>query len=113
MGKKWSVAGRMTSRSSLIFVSILAIMGMTLVSAFPRGRQGRYQTSYVKRDNYDDIMEDSGSDGYMYDFTKRSPMDYMGQFGSDGYLYDFAKKRSLGFGSRKSKYPIWGGYGSD
>ena len=33
-----------------------------------------------------------GSDGYLYDFTKRSSAkDYMGAFGSDGYLYDFAK----------------------
>ena len=32
-----------------------------------------------------------GSDGYLYDFAKRSAKDYMGSFGSDGYLYDFAK----------------------
>jgi len=83
---------------------------MTLVSAYPRGGRGRYQPSYVKKDNYNDILEEFGSDD-MYDFTKRSPKDYMGQFGSDNYLYDFAKKRNLGFG--QSKYPIWDGYGSD
>merc|ERR1719500_309718 len=82
----------MSSRASLIMLSILVIMGLTLVSAYPRGGEGRYQTSYVKRGKYDDIMEQFGSDGYLYDFTKRSPKDYMGQFGSDGYLYDFAKK---------------------
>ena len=36
-------------------------------------------------------MGQFGSDGYLYDFAKRSK-DYMGQFGSDGYLYDFAKR---------------------
>ena len=39
-------------------------------------------------------MGQFGSDGYLYDFAKRSPKDYMGQFGSDGYLYDFAKRSS-------------------
>merc|ERR1712110_560259 len=110
MGSIWS-AYRMSSRASLIMLSILVIMGLTLVSAYPSGGEGRYQTSHIKRGNYDDIMEQFGSDGYLYDFTKRSPKDYMGQFGSDGYLYDFSKKRSRGFG--KSKYPIWGGFGSD
>merc|ERR1712203_205442 len=104
MDSKWSVADRMSSRASLIMLSLLVILGMGLVSAYPRPGEGRYQTSYVKRGNYNNIMEQFGSDGYLYDFTKRSPKDYMGQFGSDGYLYDFAKKRSFGFGSRKSKY---------
>merc|ERR1712203_362698 len=85
-----AVADRMSSRASLIMLSLLVLLGMGLVSAYPRPGEGRYQTSYVKRGNYDNIME---------------------QFGSDGYLYDFAKKRSPGFG--KSKYPIlMGGYGS-
>ena len=45
----------------------------------------------VKR-SYKDVMGMMGSDGYLYDFTKRSSAkDYMGAFGSDGYLYDFAK----------------------
>ena len=37
------------------------------------------------------MMGAFGSDGYLYDFAKRSAKDYMGSFGSDGYLYDFAK----------------------
>ena len=36
-------------------------------------------------------MGQFGSDGYLYDFAKRSARDHMGSFGSDGYLYDFAK----------------------
>ena len=36
-----------------------------------------------------------GSDGYLYDFAKRSARDHMGSFGSDGYLYDFAKVNIL------------------
>ena len=75
-----------------------------------------YTVLHIYKDNYNDILEEFGSDD-MYDFTKeciflipsslqnnllismqRSPKDYMGQFGSDNYLYDFAKKRNLGFG---------------
>ena len=40
---------------------------------------------------YKDIMGQFGSDGYLYDFAKRSAREHMGSFGSDGYLYDFAK----------------------
>lgn len=44
---------------------------------------------------YKDIMGQFGSDGYLYDFAKRSARDHMGSFGSDGYLYDFAKVNFL------------------
>ena len=41
---------------------------------------------------YKDAWGGAGSDGYLYDFAKRSAAkNYMGSFGSDGYLYDFAK----------------------
>ena len=40
-------------------------------------------------------MGQFGSDGYLYDFAKRSARDHMGSFGSDGYLYDFAKVNIL------------------
>ena len=55
-----------------------------------------------------------GSDGYLYDFVKRSPKyapDYYG-YGSDGFLYDFAKRapRSRYYPkSRNYRY----GFGSD
>ena len=55
-----------------------------------------------------------GSDGYLYDFVKRSPKysspKYFG-YGSDGFLYDFVKRapRMRGPGYRRYNY----GFGSD
>ena len=40
-------------------------------------------------------MGQFGSDGYLYDFAKRSAREHMASFGSDGYLYDFAKVNIL------------------
>ena len=45
-----------------------------------------------KRSTVADDRWGYGSDGYLYDFAKRTPMDAMSRYGSDGYLYDFAKR---------------------
>ena len=45
-----------------------------------------------------------GSDGYLYDFAKRSARDHMGSFGSDGYLYDFAKVNIIKMTFSKCKF---------
>lgn len=55
-----------------------------------------------------------GSDGYLYDFVKRSPKyapDYYG-YGSDGFLYDFAKRASRSRYYPKSRNYRYG-FGSD
>merc|ERR1712183_257540 len=111
MGKQYHswIPRTMSPPYCLILLSFLAISGMPPASSYPK-----YQTTNLKRaTNYDDIMAG---------------------FGSDGYLYDFVKKRNLGSGAgedrteermmnafnqpvmqrfRKSKYPIWNGFGSD
>ena len=51
-----------------------------------------YLYDFAKRSNYLS-QYGAGSDGYLYDFAKRSPEKYLGQHGgSDGYLYDFIKR---------------------
>ena len=60
-----------------------ALMNLFVLNKTFWGRQ-------IKR-GYKDIMGQFGSDGYLYDFAKRSAREHMGSFGSDGYLYDFAK----------------------
>merc|ERR1712045_422256 len=93
---------------------ILLTLLISLASCLPLGENPEKRMS-----KYDHIMEGYGSDGYLYDFTKRSPSVYddelsepivlplslapalprrfqrspsnypISGFGSDGYLYDF------------------------
>merc|ERR1712062_613447 len=57
-----------------------------------------------------------GSDGFLYDFVKRTPTSkynkYNG-FGSDGYLYDFTKRRTRSSPYRPYYRKYNYGFGSD
>ena len=71
---------------------------------------------FVVFQRYDRWGYGFGSDGYLYDFVKRSDNNKRARtynpwgFGSDGYLYDFVKKS--GGNKRARAYNPWG-FGSD
>merc|ERR1712012_538325 len=102
----------------------LLIVFVTLVSSIPMVEYGepledpqQYHSEAVRaapQKKWDRYGMGFGSDGYLYDFVKRSPKysspKYFG-YGSDGFLYDFVKRapRMRGPGYRKYNY----GFGSD
>jgi len=88
------------------------------VHGYPHGGvEPRYRLVKDARDKrYDRWGYGFGSDGYLYDFVKRSDNNKRARtynpwgFGSDGYLYDFVKKS--GGNKRARAYNPWG-FGSD
>ena len=83
-----------------------------------------YKYEEPKRSLKNAMMGSFGSDGYLYDFVKRSghkkrlgKEDFMADFGSDGHLYDFVKKsysqHNQGSPKRSLKHAMLQDFGSD
>merc|ERR1712137_229640 len=117
MGSRLQSISEITTLTILMVTrALFLLVVISLASCLPQRPRGNQEK---RRSKYDHIMEGYGSDGYLYDFTKRSPTLIPDEspehillplslapvlprrfqrslskypisgFGSDGYLYDF------------------------